>query len=103
MYRTSKLSWNKHIDSVLAKARKSLNFLKIVMKQKWGQDTKTLLHLATSLVRSKLTYGQEIYFSAPKCHLKKLRSVDSKAIKLVLGVPTHASTIKSYKEALDEC
>ena len=28
-------------------------------------DTKTLLHLSISLVRSKLIYGQEVYFSAP--------------------------------------
>ena len=58
-----------------------------------------MLHLAISLVRSKLTYGQEVYFSAPKIYLKKLQSLDSKAIKLALGLPVHASTICSYREA----
>jgi len=44
-----------------------------------------------------LIYGQEIYFSAPNTLLKKLQSIDSKAIKLAIGVPVH--TNKSYAEA----
>ena len=60
---------------------------------------KTLLHLSISLVTSKLIYGQEIYFSAPNTLLKKLQSIDSKAIKLAIGVPVHTNTNKSYAEA----
>ena len=48
-----------------------------------------------SLVRSKLIYGQEVYFSAPNTLLKKLQSIDSKAIKLAIGVPVHTDTSKS--------
>ena len=33
-------------------------------------------------MRSKLIYGQEVYFSAPNTLLKKLQTIDSKAIKL---------------------
>ena len=44
-----------------------------------------------------MIYGQEIYFSAPNTLLKKLQSIDSKAIKLAIGVPVH--TNKSYAEA----
>ena len=65
----------------------------------WSQDTKTLLHLSISLVRSKMIYGQEVYFSAPNTLLKKLQSIDSKAIKLAIGVPVHTNTSKSYAEA----
>ena len=46
---------------------------------------------------SKLIYGQEVYFSAPNTLLKKLQSIDSKAVKLAIGVPVH--TNKSYAEA----
>ena len=99
VYLTSKLTWNFHIDYILNKARKSLNFLKIVSKQCWGQDTKTLISLATCLVRSRITYAQEVYFSAPKYLLKKLQNIDCKAYKLALGVPVHASTLGTYREA----
>ena len=50
-------------------------------------------------MRLKLIYGQEVYFSAPNTLLKKLQSVDSKAIKLAIGVPVHTNTSKSYAEA----
>ena len=48
-------------------------------------------------MRSKLIYGQGVYFSAPNTLLKKLQGIDSKAIKLAIGVPVH--TNKSYAEA----
>ena len=43
-------------------------------------------------------YGQEVYFSAPNTLLKKLQSIDNKAIKLAIGVPLHTNTNKSYAE-----
>ena len=101
VYITTKLNWRLHIENLINKARKRLNFLykKIVSTQSWSQDTKTLLHLSISLVRSKLIYGQEVYFSAPNTLLKKLQSIDNKAIKLVIGVPVITNTSKSYVEA----
>ena len=95
---TSKLSWKFHIENSLTKAQKSLNLLKIISRQNWGKETKSLSLLATALVRSKLTYGQEVYFSAPKYFLKKLQSIDSRAYKLALGVPIHTPTIATYEE-----
>ena len=96
---TTKLTWNFHIQHILTKARKGLNVLKIISRHPWGMDTECLLHLATALIRSKLSYAQEVFFSAPKYLLKKLESIDCKAIKLALGVPVHASNQKAYKEA----
>ena len=58
---TCKLTWTLHIEHILTKARKGLNFIKIISKQPWGQNTDTLIHLATSLVRSRLTYAQEVF------------------------------------------
>ena len=88
-----------HINQLITEARKRLNFLKMISSQAWSQDTKTLIHLAQSLVRSKLIYGQEVYFSAADYLLKKLQSLDSKAIKIALGVPAHANIDNTYKEA----
>ena len=50
-------------------------------------------------MRSKLIYGQEVYFSAPNTLLKKLQSIDSKAIILAIDFPVHTNTSKSYAEA----
>ena len=49
-------------------------------------------------MRSKLIYGQEVYFSAPNTLLNKLQSIDSKAIKLAISVLVHTNTSKSYAE-----
>ena len=99
VFLTCKLTWNVHLEHILTKARKSLNFLVIISKQHRGQDTTTLIHLATSLIRSQLSYAQEVFFSAPSYLLKKLQSVDCKAYRLALGLPFHASTLGSYGEA----
>ena len=73
--------------------------LKITIRNPWGNAIKTLIHLAVSLVRSKLTFGQEIYFSTPKSNLKKRQSLNTEANKLALGIPAHATTSGAYREA----
>ena len=93
---TRKLCWKKHIDYLCQKAFKSLNLLRYISSKPWGQDTSVLIHLATALVRSRLTYGQEAYFSAPKTYLNKIKSIDSKAYKIALGVPIHTKTSDVY-------
>lgn len=94
---TSKLTWNLYFDYILTKARQNLNLLKIIAKLPWGKDSETLIHLSTALIRSQLSYGQEIFFTAPKYLLKKLQSIDCKAYKLALGVPIHTSNLAVYK------
>ena len=65
----TKLNWRLHIENLITKARKRLNLLDIVSSQPWCKDTKTL------------------------------QSIDSKAVKLAIGVPVHTNTIKTYTEA----
>ena len=96
---TPKLNWRVHIETLISKTQKRLNLLKIVSRQPWAQDTKTLIHLTTALVRSKIVYGQEVYFSAARYLLNKLQSLDCKAIKIALGVPFHSNSLRCYMEA----
>ena len=70
----------------------------MISKQQWGMDTSSLIHLSNSLIRSRLTYGQEVFFSAPKQLLKKIQSIDCKGLKIALGVPSHTSCTKTYLE-----
>ena len=99
IYFTPKLSWNIHFDYMLTKARQSINFLKIISRLPWAMDSQTLIHLSTALVRSRLCYGQEIFFCAPNYLLQKAESVDCKALKIALGVPVHASNKQTYAVA----
>jgi ribonuclease HI len=98
VYFTTKLKWKVHIEYLLTKARKRLNLLKVLNTQPWSQNTSTLVHLAMSLIRLTLTYGQEVYFSASKYLLTKLQSIDSRALKIALGVPIHTNSMKCYNE-----
>ena len=95
---TPTLSWNYHIEYLNTKARKSLNLLKVISKQVWAHDVAVLKHLALSLVRSRLIYGQEAFFSAPKSLLQKMTRLDCKAFRIALGVPFHASSMGTYNE-----
>jgi hypothetical protein len=60
----TKLKWKVHIEYLLTKASKRLTLLRVLNMQPWSKNTSTLVHLAMSLIRSTLTYGQEVYFSA---------------------------------------
>ena len=60
---------------------------------------KIVFHLSISLVISNLIYDHEVYFPAPITLVKKLQSIDSKAMKLAIGVSVQTNTINSYREA----
>ena len=66
------------VTYLITKARRILLKKEKVSSQPWCQDKKTLLHLF--VFRSKFIYGQEVHFSAPITLLRKLQSIDSKAI-----------------------
>nr|KAG5685397.1 hypothetical protein BaRGS_003667 [Batillaria attramentaria] len=96
---TTNLDWAPHIHSLTKKAAKALNLMKVCLREPWGRNSKTLLHLATALVRSRLQYGQECFHAAPPSLLHKLTSVDARAVKLALGLPIHCSSNAAYAEA----
>ena len=61
---------------------KGLTFLKIVVKNPWGQDIKTLIHLALFCRIETNLSSKGVFISAPKSYLKTLQSLDSKAVPL---------------------
>ena len=83
---------------VIESGREAVEGFKEERKEK-GKKEKGKKKISSSLVRSKLAYGQEVYFSASNTLLKKLQSIDSKAIQLAIGVPVHTDTLKSYADA----
>ena len=95
---TSKLNWSPHFENIINKGKSSLNLLKTIASHKWGKNTSSLRTLALALVRSKLTYAQEVFFTAPDYLLNKLQSLDCKAFKISLGVPYHTNNLNTYNE-----
>ena len=85
------------------KSQKKTNFLKN-SSQPWCQDRKRWLDLNVTwplyfVSQIKLIYCQEVCVSAPITLLKKLQSINSKTMKLAIGVPVHTNTIKTYTAA----
>ena len=92
------LTWNTHINRAITKARRAINAIKLLSRQSWSTP-KSQLIVAKALVRSRLTYGHEVYFTATQTLWKKLQSADVQAIKTALGLPNSANTVLVYQEA----
>ena len=61
----SRLNWEEHIYRVRAKAKKTLNTIKVVAGKKWRGDLRTLK-------RSKIDYGCQVYSTASPGRLKNI-------------------------------
>ena len=81
----SRLNFKQHIKETVAKAKQSLNILKMVSAHKWGADKSTLLRLYWSLTRSIIDYGANIYAIGNKTTLKELNPVHNTALRLCTG------------------
>lgn len=80
-----KLTFKSHVDKVLQKCSKGLNFLKSVMRTWWGAHPKTALTFYKSYIRSIIDYGCAIYGCANNQTLRKLDILQNKALRLCIG------------------
>ena len=81
----SKLTFKPHIDYLRKRCFKALNIIKVLSHQEWGADTKTLLKLYESLVRSKVDYGSIVYRNADMSQLRRLEVIHNEGLRLCLG------------------
>lgn len=95
----SKLSWNKHLNSIKAKASNKIKVLKFLAHPKFGTDRRLMLRLHNVLVLSILDYGSQIYSSAKDNQLKILDSIHNAGIRLCTGAfrtsPTESLIVES--------
>ena len=92
------LHWKRHIEHIVQKAAKSLNFIKSIACQGWAREPRFLVHLVQTLVRSRLTYGMEAFYTIPTYLLKLLERLEMKALKVALGVPRYAINRFVYRD-----
>ena len=88
-----KLLWKTHISNVVSLCLPRLNLLKIIANKEWGSDITTMRLLYIAYIRSKLTYGCEIWGGASTTHLQKISVFQNSALRLCLGVPKTTSTV----------
>nr|CAI5831741.1 unnamed protein product [Callosobruchus analis] len=81
----SKLTWEEHINKTLTKCKKSLNIVKAVNRRRCGADAKINLLFYRAYTRAIIDYGCFLYGSASKTRLKKLHTMQYKALRLVVG------------------
>ena len=81
----SKLLWHPHVENIVARCKRKLNFLKCLSGTKWGSTTKSLLTVYRSYIRSLLDYGCEAYDSAAESVKKSLDSVQYQALRICTG------------------
>lgn len=76
------LSWNLHIDKVVAKANRMLGLIKRTCRD--FDDRKTLRTLYRALVRSHLEYCSLIWSPYTKTNVEKLEKVQRRVTKFIL-------------------
>lgn len=81
----SKLTWKTHIQQLRVSCNKVLNLLKVLSGHKWGCDTIVLLRIYKALIRSRIDYGSVCYGTASKTDLKVIDTIQSSALRIVLG------------------
>jgi len=78
------LSWNSHIDMIIAKANRMLGLIKKARMHL--QDESTLKTLYCSLVRSNLEYWSVVWCPFTKRNVNKLERIQRRATKVHLKI-----------------
>ena len=101
-----KLTFRAHITYLKKKCQSPLNLLKVLSHTDWGADTKTLLKIYRSLVRSKLDYGCIVYRNATKSDLQALDVIHNQGLRLSLGAfkssPVESLCVEANEPPLEQ-
>lgn len=93
-----RLNWRAHISYLLEKSKKAINLLKIVSHKSWSASKTTLLNIYKALIRSRLDYGSEVFYTASKKSLAKLDSIQYQCLKICTKALTSTPLISLQNE-----
>jgi ribonuclease HI len=91
------LLWEQHIKNNITKAQRGVNLIKILSTQTWV-SAKSLVSVVRALVRSRLMYGHEAFFSASNSQWLRLARIETRALKAALGLSKYAINVLVYQE-----
>lgn len=92
------LNWDTHFNKAITKARRALNALKVLSQQRWSTP-RSQLTVARALVRSRLTYGHQVTFTAREDLWNRLQATDLLAVRIALNLPRSTNNTLTYQEA----
>ena len=78
-------TWKMHIDSVIKKCNKYLNIMRVISGQSWGIGKKNLLKVYRATIKALISYGAPTYINAKQEQLKRLDTIQFKALKIANG------------------
>ena len=91
------LSWRTHTQSLRAKAMRAVNAIKMLTGESWITP-KSLVHLTSALVRSRLTYGCEAFVTLMDTEWAELERAERVALRLAVGAGQNARNELIYQE-----
>ena len=94
-----KLTFKPHMEYLKKRCAKALSLIGVLAHSNWGSDTKTLLRLFRSLVRSKLDYGCIVYMTGDAESLKGLDILHRHGLRMCLGAFKSSPIQSLYVEA----
>ena len=92
------LTWKAHIHHLQKKCYSAINLIKYVHSQKLVTDRKIKINLIRSLIRSKISYGQELFCSASGAYLNKLTAIECTILKYVLKLDRSYKNLQLYAD-----
>ena len=75
-----RLTWQIHIEHIIAKCKKRLNLMRNLKGTTWGATMPALLTIYKALIRSVIEYADIVYDSAAKTVTKRLDSIQYQAL-----------------------
>jgi len=81
----SKLTWHEHINYILSKCNKRLNFMRSISGNTWGACKTTMITIYKALILSVIDYGCIAYDSASDSQLLLLDRLQNKALRIACG------------------
>ena len=92
------LTWKPHINNIIDKTKKKINLLRSITGQRWGANKATLLRIYRTLIRPKIEYGFELFFTASKTTLKQLVTLQNTCLRICTGAMKTTATDILYNE-----
>lgn len=97
----TKLTWKLHVDFMLDRCSKALNFLKSIAKTWWGADVETCLLFYRSYIRSIIDYGSVLYGSASKNILGRIDVFLNTVLRCCIGAMRSTPIEPLYVETME--
>lgn len=94
-----RLTFSKHIDLVIAKTNTAIRILYPLLARNSKLDRKNKLLIYKLAVRPIFTYGLPALKGIANSHMKKLQTIQNKALKMILDKSHFENTIRLHKEA----